>query len=454
MDDVKLFSEMVNQKCEEIDNLYLSDPEINENFKKFVLDAGNEQLFRVNVYQLADELDVDKQAFLVHFLHAAKVGLFNLNWDIHCPHCDGVAEQVLHLDSMNSTALCWMCDIRFNTSFDETVEVTFTLNANIKPVFAPLRCELPDQVETRVRMSIPAGESRTANVTLEPGNYTFMCPVIGAKGLISVSDEASEDSQSVELIQANAQFNQTDIALKQGEVSIIIKNETPAETGFFLYAKDLPELDVTLLEQRVFGFQCATIPAFTELFSDEVFSGRENLQIRDATILFTDITGSTQLFERLGDPKAYNLVKNHFNILFEMIEKNNGIVVKTIGDAVMACFTRPVDGMKSALLAIDAFNKFNQREGGKEAVIIKIGIHHGPCIAVNLNDRLDYFGTTVNMASRIQNLSQGKDIFASESMINDLRVKGILAEKGITTVKRFQVELKGLKGEHSIYKVV
>ena len=69
---------------------------------------------------------------------------------------------------------------------------------------------------------------------------------------------------------------------------------------------------------------------------------------------------------------------------------------------------------------------------GEGAIAIKLGLHDGPCIAVTLNDRLDYFGSTVNLAARLQGQSVGGDIVLSETLAADATVRKILAPYALT----------------------
>jgi class 3 adenylate cyclase len=138
-------------------------------------------------------------------------------------------------------------------------------------------------------------------------------------------------------------------------------------------------------------------------------------------------------------------VREHYAVLTRAVRAHDGAVVKTIGDAVMAAFARPVDAVSAALAIradIAAFNRRLGGDGGADAAIrIKIGLHCGPCIAVTLNDRLDYFGRTVNLAARLQNESRGDDIVLSEAMAQEPGVAGALAAYGpiaeLTRVKGF-----------------
>ena len=136
--------------------------------------------------------------------------------------------------------------------------------------------------------------------------------------------------------------------------------------------------------------------------------------------------GSTELYERFGDAQAFALVKEHFHIMERIVRANDGGIVKTIGDAVMAVFVDPRNALRSAVEMIEAFDDLETARKLKNSIVVKVGIHHGPCIAVTLNERLDYFGTTVNIAARVQGLSDGRDVMASGAMF---------AESGGSTIR-------------------
>jgi class 3 adenylate cyclase len=96
-------------------------------------------------------------------------------------------------------------------------------------------------------------------------------------------------------------------------------------------------------------------------------------------------------------------------------------VVKTIGDAVMASFGDPADAVKAALAMHARIADF----AGE--LVLKICIHVGASVMVSLNERLDYFGSTVNMAARLQGQSEGGDIVLSRAVAQDPAVKPLLA---------------------------
>ena len=161
-----------------------------------------------------------------------------------------------------------------------------------------------------------------------------------------------------------------------------------------------------------------TMQAFRDLFAAEALRPGDEAAISNVTLMFTDLKGSTELYERVGDAAAFRLVRQHFAFLARVVRANNGAIVKTLGDAIMAAFADPADAVRAAQAIQEEVTEFNEASGGED-IVIKLGLHGGPCIAVELNDRLDYFGSTVNMAARLQGESVGSDIVLSEAIVND-----------------------------------
>ena len=196
----------------------------------------------------------------------------------------------------------------------------------------------------------------------------------------------------------------------------------------------------------------SSLQDFRDLFSSEMLSLNETFSIENLGFLFTDLKGSTEMYERLGDAQAFALVKEHFYIMERLVREHNGAVVKTIGDAVMAVFTDPRDALRTAVEMIEAFDDFETAQRLKNAIIVKVGVHHGPCIAVTLNERIDYFGTTVNIAARVQGLSDGRDVMASGVIFEESGAADYLKEKRWAS-ESFTTSLKGLKSSYQVHKL-
>jgi class 3 adenylate cyclase len=183
------------------------------------------------------------------------------------------------------------------------------------------------------------------------------------------------------------------------------------------------------------------LQAFRDLFSDDVLRPGDEVAVGHIALLFSDLKGSTALYQSIGDASAYHLVRDHFAFMAKVIRDHEGAVVKTIGDAVMAAFVSPAQAVAAAIEIQRRIAAFNGKGGGAgQPLVIKLGVHGGPTIAVTLNDRLDYFGSTVNMAARLQGESHGGDIVLSPEIAEDVSIAPVLSGM---QVARDQARLKG-----------
>lgn len=199
------------------------------------------------------------------------------------------------------------------------------------------------------------------------------------------------------------------------------------------------------------GKRLLTTQTFRDLFRSEVIRASEGIGVRDITLLFTDLKGSTALYDEMGDLNAFALVQQHFDQLQEFTVRHGGAVVKTIGDAVMATFAEPEAGVRAGVDMLHAIDGFNRGRLGKE-LLLKIGIHRGASIAVTLNDRLDYFGQTVNIAARVQALADANEIYLTRDIYELPGVAELL--KTSFSVEPGLARLRGIHDEMPVFRVL
>ncbi len=220
-----------------------------------------------------------------------------------------------------------------------------------------------------------------------------------------------------------------------------IQNTTPEQQALFENLQQLAQEHAP-----VTGMDLLHVQMFRDFFKDQVLPVHVSLKVTRVALIFTDLRGSTAMYAAKGDPLAYNLVRQHFDLLVRETGRFGGVIIKTIGDAVMASFVREVDAARAAVAFQEAIAEFNRQNNldGSEALILKIGLHSGPCLNVNLNDTLDYFGTTVNTAARIGSLSKGGDIVVSRAFLEDVAVQQAFMAGGYTPRETMRVILRGL----------
>src|SRR2546425_7748943 len=161
------------------------------------------------------------------------------------------------------------------------------------------------------------------------------------------------------------------------------------------------------------------------------------------TILFSDIKGSTAFAEKKGDVEYMAMIHRHNSILFPVIEGAGGRVVKTIGDAILACFQDPIGAVKAAAGMQRALA--DDREGRAEIdqIHIRIGLHTG----LGLIKDGDVFGDVVNAASRVQHQADVEQILITDVLLDAAKTAGF------ECARMGRAELKGKDEPIDLYAV-
>jgi len=161
-------------------------------------------------------------------------------------------------------------------------------------------------------------------------------------------------------------------------------------------------------------------------------------------ILFADVSGSTRLYEALGDAKARQLVSRCIQLMTASTEKHGGALIKTIGDEVMCRFPSADQAAGAALDMQEQVAKASISEGGFN-LAIHVGFHFGPVVI----EENDIFGDAVNLASRMVNLSKRDQVLTTGQTVALLSPKW---QKSSRQVDRAAV--RGKKEEIDVYELV
>jgi class 3 adenylate cyclase len=284
-------------------------------------------------------------------------------------------------------------------------------------------------------------------VTLPPGNPAYATQSAEAT---EIPPAVADRTSPFEREQVPFTFNFPAMAqLHAGHVTFRIDNEGKSRASVWVVGyPPVEELYPIEFEPALTAKRLLSTQTFRRLFRSETVPRSEGLKVRDLTYLFSDLKGSTAIYDVIGDVNAYNLVRLHFEVLVKAVSQNAGAVVKTIGDAIMATFISPAHGVRAAIDMISELSEFNK--GASAALILKIGIHRGRSIAVTLNDRIDYFGQSVNIAARIQQLADAGEIVVSEDVYQHPGVSDLL---GQFPVRKERGLMKGVEDEIPVYRV-
>ena len=400
---------------------------------------------RLRPYELADRWRAPRRALLPLCLHATRAGLLDFRWELLCPLCRGAKAVNSSLGTVSPQVHCDACGVDFTASFDQSVELVFTPNPAIRVVAVAEYCVGGPQVTPHIvlQQQLAAGETRDLALDLEPGRYRLRSPQAGrCQRVFRVAPGAAAEGR-VELAAAS-----------QPEFAV-----APAATLRVANAAGGPAR--VLIERLAWTDQAATaaevtaLQLFRDLFASEVLRRGEQISVGRLAVVFTDLKGSTRMYQEIGDAPAFGRVLTHFEILRAAVAAEGGAVVKTMGDAIMAVFPRPVAALRAIAAAQQQLAQ-PAPAGAPAPLQLKAGLHFGPCIAINQNDRLDYFGTTVNVAARLCGLCHGGDLVLSAALRGDPEVAAALAgTPGAFGASAERVTLRGFGDEQfEVWRVV
>jgi class 3 adenylate cyclase len=401
----------------------------------YLENADEFALSRIRPYELARQWNRPRRTALEACLCATRAGILDLQWNLICPLCRGGAGTD-SLKDLESTVHCPGCNIDFAVNFEQSVELTFRPNPSIRDTDVEAFCIGGPQVVPHVtaQQLLAPHSTRTIELSLDAGRYRLRTMSIpGWQHL-----RASETGESAVNLRAT----------EDGWASEELQIAKDAKLGFENATGDE---QLFILERTAWSDDAATaaevtaLQVFRDLFASEALRPGQQISVGTLTVLFTDLKDSTRMYREIGDATAFGRVMNHFDILKQVIADEDGALVKTIGDAVMAVFRCPAGAVRAML---DAQTQLASPPEGMQPLSLKAGLHTGPCIAVTLNDRLDYFGSTVNMAARLEGQSTGGDVIISSAVYSDPQVRDLLSDPDLGfSATRFEIPLKGFEEE-------
>jgi len=380
----------------------------------YVLTRPDVDVMSIRPLRLARLWQVEERKTVELCLEAVKCGLLRLRWDLLCPRCQIGKLTIESLKDLPDGAHCASCNIDFKQEFSTNVELAFHPSRTIRSVGAGEYCMMGPMSTPHIKaqLTVPQGENRTERISLAPGDYRFRTLEPGDEVAVTLTGEV--------LPAILADEHGLSLAEPGDKGCLCIRNQTSRRLTFIL--EELAWRTDALTARRATTFQ-----AFRDLFDDDVLRPGDDVEIDSISIMFTDLKGSTAMYDRIGDPQAYVLVREHFVILGNAVREYNGSVVKMIGDAIMAVFCDPADAFRCAVRIHSDMSSYNLGSG-KEPLTVKLGLHSGRCISVTLNGKLDYYGSAANMAARLQGQSTGGDIVLSQEFARDPAIKPFLTE--------------------------
>ncbi len=455
-------------------------PETVSRFARFLETAPEEALFRTSPLHFAAEQGVPENEAIDLFLRATHAGILEFTWGVLCAGCGSFLTTPAALRSIQRTRDCQMCRVTITVE-DDNMEVAFSvapsarrirfhqpesldLRRDLLPLMFSQSRTIPEDMRRAVEQSVfdsvnlPPGGVHRFTARLEEGQTWFLAvPLHHLWCEVEVAPGASTSAVEAELVDGSMLPGK--IQVRAGEVSVTLHNRTPSAARVALVKFWVPRAQLSCdvngqphvppMRRYLSGKRLVTHQTFRELFRAESIPSEGGLEFKSLTVLFTDLKGSTEMYERIGDFRAYGLVREHFGLLRDIIAERGGSMVKTIGDAVMASFAEPTPALEAAT----AMTREVRRLGKHAAQLqLKVGVHTGPCIAVELNERLDYFGQTVNVAARVQGVAGADEIAITEPVYGAPGAQELIRAAALSATRE-QALLKGVEGQTTVYRL-
>jgi len=403
--------------------------------------APDDEVSRFRPFERADRWGLPRLQVLGACLHAVKAGLLDLSWEIMCPNCGAAPESVGALAGLRKTSHCDGCKISYGVGFDESVELRFSVHPSVRAATAGVFCAGSPAHSPQAVAQVPLSPGQARDIELDLGARSYRVRGLCEKCSVLLAPRA--DAPSELSVNLSDSAKPRELFFKPGAVRLRLS------------AGESELARVEAESWREAGATAALVTSLNEfrsLFSSEVLAPGLEIGVKRLALLFTDLKGSTAMYERVGDATAYGVVRDHFDYLTAIVSARRGAVVKTIGDAVMAVFGSGADAVEAALDMQERIAELDAKLSPRAPVVLKIGVHEGAAIAINAGGVLDYFGTTANVAARVQNESAGGDVVISDSLRGDPSIREVL-DRRAPSEESFESALKGLAGTHRLWRL-
>ena len=324
-----------------------ADGHVVDAIERLVAEGEDHQLCRINALAFAARHGLDEEKVVAAFLHAARIGLFDMSWNVLCPGCGGVLDTNATLKTVQKEEyVCALCAAGYEPTLDEMVEVTFTVSPRVRRIAAhnPARTaagrvSAPDLLGLRRRpargrlrrdwsttsciehVELAAGREGGA-VAAAAGRVHHRLRAGDPFGAVHRRQGRADARAPEPLARLRPRAHATTRRWRCGPGRCASRSRT-APTRACCRRSSSPATRCTTCSAAPAPFLTAkrllTNQTFRDLYRTDTLDVDQRLKITSLTFLFTDLRGSTELYERVGDLVAFDLVRAHFQVLHEIV---------------------------------------------------------------------------------------------------------------------------------------
>lgn len=325
----------------------------------------------------------DDDALIDDLVEAAASGALTLAWRLTCPRCGHRPPAIEALSGLPESTTCVACNTVYPVDLVDTVEAVVCAPGwlrGVEPSSPSTAASLPDTLAAAI---VHPDRPQTLALDLKPGAYPIVsgagCPE--QDGVLHVVSDGPT--------QASWHPGQGPTTLGTGPTRLTLTG-TPVRRHFIRIRRPRPSTP------SLPAFVLLTRPRFQRRLGGQAPAPDTALEVSDATVFFTDLTGTSAYFSEHGDRAAVRHIRRRLDRVEAVVRSCGGIRVKTLGDGILALFSRPAKATQAARVLLGSPDRGHPGEP-----VLRIGIARGPILTEHTDAAgLDCFGATVNEAAR------------------------------------------------------
>jgi serine/threonine protein kinase/class 3 adenylate cyclase len=397
------------------------DAAVIDTLGQFLEYGSDQEVARIRPRVFAERFDLDPDQVVTACLYAVREGLLALLWDILCPSCRIPADVQETLSALEDHGHCEACNVDFDLDFSNSIEMIFRVHPEIRDVEVATYCIGGPAFSAHVvaQSRIAPAERFELDLSLPEGAYRLRGPQLPYAVDLRTSPAGSTGRWDMTLSKPPPR---NDVPTFQiGSQVITLLNDGPTEL--------LVRLERTVSrDDAITAGDASALPLFRELLPGQVLSPGQMVSMATVTIVRVELDRAAELYGELGDGPAFGLIRDALVALEACVIRGGGAVVKLVAEGMLATFADPVVAIQAAFELESAL----ERSSPERSLGVRTSLHRGPAMVTTLNDRLDYFGTTVHVVSQLLELAQAGDVIITDAIADSPDVGQVIAEAGRT----------------------
>lgn len=365
-----------------------ADPKVAPAIQTLVETGADHELNRIMI-EFAARTGLAEEKVISGFLHASQIGIFDLTWNVLCPGCSGVLGAHDTLKQLQPEDYhCGLCAAGYQASIDDQVEVAFTVSPRVRRIAAHDPHTLPSwdywrqifwssgidfnedsfsrliNEATLEAVELAAGERRLFRCNCLLNSVIVFEPVTHSALFLDVKGEPTRSRTRRPAAFDGVHAPTGTVEMRPGPLRLTLDNQSRNRVlpSVWIAGDALHDLlgkrKPIVTAKRILANQ-----TFRDLYKADNLNIDQRLKITSLTFLFTDLKGSTALYERVGDLAAFDLVGRIFARCWRSSRRRQAPWSRTIGDAVMATFVRPEQAVAAGIRMRKAMDELNEARG-------------------------------------------------------------------------------------------